>query len=129
MNRAMNISSIETYLYERFKGVSAHTYVGMLPETIRSDWNDMLLIDCDNGVTDLDAYGTGTVLLFAYARPRSDGKKNVALLSQMEDAIDAVIEGHDSSGSYHIYRKKTYSDYDYSRNWHCNITALGITVK
>lgn len=130
MNANQSISAIETYLYGLFNNVvSAHTYVGSLPETIKASWNDMLLIQCDNGVNDYEGYGNGTVLLFLYARPRSDGSKNVNRLSEMETAARQAIDGMDSSGDYYLYHKKSYSDYDYSRNWHCNIISVGITAK
>lgn len=129
MNNKMNISEVENYLFEMFKSVSAHSYVGTLPDTIENNWNDMLLISCDNGINDHDGYGSGIALVFIYARPRSDGSKNVTKLKQMDAAITSIIDNQDSSGSYNVYRRKTYSDYDYSRNWHCNVISVGITVK
>lgn len=130
INRKMNISEIETYLYSLFNNVvSEHTYVGKLPDTIKSTWDDMLLIDAGEGVSDYEGYGSGSVLLFAYARPIAGGNKNVAKLKAMEEAIDSAIEGQDSSGDYYVYRMRTYSDYDYSRDWHCNIIAIGLTIK
>lgn len=129
VSNKQDIAIIETYLHGLFKSVSEHTYVGKLPDTIKSGWTDMLLIDIGNGVYDLDAYGSGTVLLFAYAKPRSDGSKNVTKLKSMEASIDTIIEQNKCNGDYSIYRRKTYSDYDYSRNWHCDIVSLGITVK
>lgn len=130
MNDNMNISQVETYIDSLVNlTVSEHTFVGKLPDTIASSWNDMLLIDCGNGVIDLDAYGSGTVLLFTYARPRSNGTKNVTKLKAMDEAVNRVLEAQDSSAPYYLYRRKTYSDYDSARNWHCNIITLGITVK
>ena len=112
-----------------FKNVSAHPYAETLPNTIGGSWNDMLLIDCNRGVKDNDGYGSGIILLYLYARPRSNGTKNVAKLKQMNNAVAQILENQDSSGSYNLYRIKTYSDYDYSRNWHCDVISLGITVK
>ena len=130
MNKKMNISEVETYIYGLMNGVvSEHTYVGKLPDTIKASWNDMLLIDCGNGVNDFDGYGSGTVLIFTYARPRSEGSKNVTKLKTMDEAVNRIIENQDSSADYYMYRRKTYSDYDSARNWHCNIITLGITVK
>lgn len=126
----MNISEVETYLYGLVNGVvSEHTYVGKLPDTIKANWNDMLLIDCGNGVNDLDAYGYGTVLLFTYARPRSDGSKNVTRLKQMDEAVNRIIEQHTMGEHYCLSRMKDYSDYDSARNWHCNIIVIHIVVK
>ena len=128
-NEKMNISEVEDYVFEMFKNVSAHPYAETLPNTIGGSWNDMLLIDCNRGVKDNDGYGSGIILLYLYARPRSNGTKNVAKLKQMNNAVAQILENQDSSGSYNLYRIKTYSDYDYSRNWHCDVISLGITVK
>ena len=126
----MNISEVETYLYGLMNNVvSEHTYVGTLPSTIKSDWDDMLLIDCDNGVNDRGGFGSGSILLFTYARPRANGSKNVPLLKELDNKVNDIIKNQDSSGSYYLFRKKTYSDYDNTRNWHCNVIVLGITVK
>lgn len=127
-NDNQNISEIETYLYGLMNNtVSAHTFVGTLPSTIKDKWDDMLLIDCD-GVNDRDAYGTGVILLLTYARPRSDGSKNVAKLKALDEAVNSVIEANKCGKKYCLYRRKTYSDYDYTRNWHCNVITIGITV-
>lgn len=125
----MNISEIETHLHNLFKGVSQHTYAGTLPSTIGNDWEDMVLISCDNGVTDYDAYGKGIALLFLYARPRSNGTKNVTKMKALENAVDQIIENQGHSGNYYFYRQRTYSDYDFSRNWHFNVVSLGLIVK
>lgn len=129
LNDKMNISEVETYLHGLFKTVSDHSFVGNLPDTIKSSWNDMILINCDNGIRDFNGFGHGTALLLTYARPRSNGSKNVTRLKEMDSEINTIIKNQDSSGSYFISREKTYSDYDYSRNWHCNVIVLGITVK
>lgn len=129
MNSNQNISAIETFLHGLFKSVSENTFVGRLPETIKNGWTDMVLIDCDNGVYDYDAYGSGTVLLFLYAKPMAGGQKNVKKLKEMENAVNAIIESSGSTNDYYIYRRRTYSDYDYSRNWHCNVVLIGITAK
>ena len=112
----LNISNIETYLHSIMNGiVSEHTYAGTLPDTMQSEWNDMCLIDCGNKLYDLDAYGQGTILIWLYARPRSNGTKNVATMSQ-------------SNSEYVITRGHTYTDYDTTRQWHCNIVELNILI-
>ena len=123
-----NVSDIETYLCKMFKSVSDHVFPSA-PDTLGKDWEDMLVISCDNGVNDYNGYGNGNALLFAYARPHSNGTKNVKKLSAMEKAILDLIETQDSSGNYYVHRIRSFSDYDYSRNWHCNVISIGITVK
>lgn len=124
----LNISKIETYLHSIIDNVvSEHTYAGTLPDTIQSKWNDMCLIDCGPAIADFDAYGQGIVLIWLYAKPRGDGAKNTALMSQMERKLNEVIENA-SSSTYYINRRNTYSDYDTDRKWHCNIVELNILI-
>lgn len=129
MNRDnINISKIETYLNSIIDNVvSNNTYAGTLPDTIQSDWSDMVLIDCDTSIQDLDAYGSGVVLIWLYAKPRGDGAKNTALMSQLERKLNEVIENANDS-TYRISRRNTYSDYDADRKWHCNIVELNILI-
>jgi dihydroxyacetone kinase DhaKLM complex PTS-EIIA-like component DhaM len=124
----INISKIETYLHGIIDGkVSANTYVGTLPDTIQSSWNDMCLIDIGSAIRDMNAYGRGAVNIFLYARPLLNGSKNVALLSSMEQKLNEVIKTADNP-LYQINRLNTYTDYDTERKWHCNIIALNILI-
>ena len=127
-NNNLNISNIETYLYGIIDNVvSNNTYAGTLPDTIQSSWNDMCLIDCGNAMDDKGAYGKGVVLVWLYAKPRSDGSKNTAVMSSLESKLNSVIENA-RDGIYQINRRNTYSDYDTNRKWHCNIVELNITI-
>lgn len=124
----MNISKIETYLNSIIDNiVSSNTFVGVLPDTTSSDWSDMCLIEIASSIRDRDAYGEGVVLVWLYARPLANGAKNVARLSEMEFALNEVIEGANDS-TYHINRRGTFSDYDNVRKWHCNIVELNIKI-
>lgn len=124
----LNISKIETYLHGIIDGkVSANTYVGTLPDTIQSSWNDMCLIDVGNAIYDLDAYGNGVVLLFLYARPLSNGAKNVPVMSKLDEKVNEVLSNANSS-TYMLTRRATYTDYDAERKWHCNIVSLNIVI-
>lgn len=124
----LNISKIETYLYSIMDNVvSEHTYAGTLPDTIDSKWNDMCLIDCADSIRDMDAFGQGTFLVWLYARPRSNGTKNVAIMSELEDNLNRVI-AKASNDSYAIQKGATFSDYDTVRQWHCNIIELNILI-
>lgn len=128
MNENLNISKIETYLHSIMDGiVSDNTYAGTLPDTMKSEWNDMCLIDCGNKLRDLDAYGHGTILIWLYARPRSNGSKNVAIMSELEEKLNYVIQ-NSSNGTYSFSRGATYTDYDTVRQWHCNIVELNILI-
>lgn len=124
----MNISRIETYLHGIIDNkVSKNTYAGTLPDTIKSDWNDMVLVDCANRVSDMDAYGEAIVLVWLYARPFENGSKNVAMMDELETKLNEVIENANDK-IYVINRRNTYSDYDSDRQWHCNIVELNVRI-
>lgn len=124
----LNISKIETYLHSIIDNVvSNNTYVGTLPDTIQSSWNDMCLIDVGNSIYDLDAYGSGIVHILLYARPLLSGAKNVAAMSILEQKLNTALKNANSN-IYSINRRSTYTDYDTDRKWHCNIVALNITI-
>ena len=124
----LNISKIESYLHSIIDNkVSDNTYVGTLPDTIKSDWKDMCLIDLGSEIRDNNAYGIGAVLVWLYARPLANGAKNVAKMAELESKLNEVIEQANDS-IYHINRRATYSDYDSERKWHCNIVELNLRV-
>lgn len=124
----LNVSKIETYLHGIIDNVvSNNTYVGTLPDTIQSSWNDMCLIDVGNSIYDLDAYGSGIVHILLYARPLLSGAKNVAAMSTLEQKLNNALKNANSN-IYSINRRSTYTDYDTERKWHCNIVALNITI-
>lgn len=124
----INISKIETYLHSIIDNkVSKNTFVGNLPDTMQSTWQDVCLIDCGSAIADMSAYGRGVVLVWLYARPLANGAKNVAQMAAMESKLNEVIKGAHSS-TYQLTRRNTYSDYDTVRKWHCNIVELNLHV-
>ena len=127
-NDNFNISKIESYLYSIFNGtVSDNTFVGRLPDTIDSTWNDMCLSDCSSNIVDEDARATGVVFISLFARPNTDGTKNVPKMSQLEVKLNEVIKSSYNQ-NYRISRRSTYSDYDSNRNWHVNTVQLNILI-
>lgn len=129
MNDNLNISSIETYLDKIIKGkVSKTVYAGTLPNAISDDTKDLVLIDCGNAVKDLSAYGKGTINVYLYAHPTANGRKNVAQLSKMEKAMNAVLDGANDD-RYILTQLYKATDYDYAINWHFIIVALNIIIK
>ena len=129
MNDNLNISSIETYLDKIIKGkVSKTVYAGTLPNTISDDTKDLVLIDCGNAVKDLSAYGKGTINVYLYAHPTANGRKNVAQLSKMEKAMNAVLDGANDD-RYILTQLYKATDYDSAINWHFIIVALNIIIK
>lgn len=124
----INISKIESYLNGIIDNVvSNNTFVGDLPTTIDSTWNDMVMIDCANGITDYMGIGRGTVLIWLYAKPLSNGIKNVAVMSKMEKALNDVLS-NSKNQTYQISRVATYQDFDTIRQWHCNIVELNLQI-
>lgn len=124
----LNISKIEAYLYSIIDNVvSENTYVGTPPETFKDGWQDACVIDLGANISDMGSHGNGVVLVWLYARPLANGAKNVAKMSELETKLNEVIESAHNS-TYRINRRATYSDYDSSRKWHCNIIELNLTI-
>jgi hypothetical protein len=119
---------IENYLFSILDNVvSNNTFVGTLPTTIDAKWNDMVLIDCSNSVSDMDAMGRSTILVWLYAKPNSDGTKNVKTMLNLETLLnDVVFNAKDPN--YQINRRFTYQDFDNNRKWHCNIVELNLQI-
>lgn len=127
----INISKIETFLNEKIDNVvSKNTFVGSkVPDktAIPTDWKDMVLIDIPNGVRDLEAYGQGTVLVSLFARPMESGRKNVAVLSKMEERLNQVIKSN-TDKTYTLSRRLTYTGYDSDIDWHFNTIEVIIKI-
>lgn len=127
----INISKIETFLNEKIDNVvSKNTFVGSkVPDktAIPTDWKDIVLIDIPNGVRDFEAYGQGTVLVSLFARPMESGRKNVAVLSKMEESLNEVIKSN-TDKTYTLSRRLTYTGYDSDIDWHFNTIEVIIKV-
>lgn len=124
----MNISKIETFFNSLLDNkVSDNTFFTELPPALKQEWTDMVVVDFPNTVLDLEACGQGTVLVWLYARPKSNGTKNVPLLSQMESKLNDCISSN-TDGHYIINRRGEYTDYDDQRNLHCNIIELNLII-
>lgn len=126
----INISKIESFLNTLIDNkVSDNTFFGQLieKETINDDWQDMVLVEMPNGIYDNVAYGQGTALIFLYARPLSTGRKNVAIMSQLEQKLNVAIANNESK-TYLVNRRHTYTYYDEDIDWHCNVVELNIRI-
>ena len=127
----INISKIETSLNEKIDNVvSKNTFVGSkVPDktAIPADWKDIVLIDIPNGVRDFEAYGQGTVLVSLFARPMESGRKNVAVLSKMEESLNEVIKSN-TDKTYTLSRRLTYTGYDSDIDWHFNTIEVIIKI-
>ena len=123
----LDISSIETFLYDAINGkVSENTFTG-LPDTTKSSWKDMCLVDCGNALYDLDCYGSGSVLIWLYSKPRADGSKDTRSMSRMERRLDEVLDTLRGDG-FSVNVRSKHTDYDTDRKWYCTIVVLNIVV-
>lgn len=127
----LNISKIETYLNSIVDGVvSNNTFFTALPDKSvidASDWMDMVMIAIPEGIRDFEAYGSGSVFIYLYARPLESGKKNVAKMSQLEIELNNVIKNAKDK-NYHISRNDAHTTYDEDIKWHCNVVEIILKV-
>ncbi len=127
----LNISKIETYLNSIVDGVvSNNTFFTALPDKSvidASDWQDMVMIAIPEGIRDFEAYGSGSVFIYLYARPLESGKKNVAKMSQLEIKLNSVI-ANAKDKNYHISRNDVHTTYDEDIKWHCNVVEIILKV-
>lgn len=128
VNRYANTSMVEEFLLNILTGtVSDHVYPNTLPSAIGNDWNDMVLVDCDLPMVDYGNYTQATVYIYLYARPRTNGTKNGALLAQLEnklcDVLDTVKDAH-----YAVNRLSNGADYDTNIQWHRNYVYFNLII-
>lgn len=127
----LNISKIETYLNSILDGVvSNNVFFTTYPNVAvvqSSDWQDMILIDIPSGISDMEAMGKGHIFVGLYARPHESGKKNVAMMSDLEQKLNDVL-ANATDPRYSLLREDTYATYDEDINWHCNVVTLTLLV-
>ena len=108
--------------------VSDNVFVGTLPLTTDSEWGDMVCVEVQK-MTDYNAYSTGSVLIYLYARPTgTPTRKNVSLLNIMERKLSAAIESS-NDGFYIIQEQWRDNGYDDDRNFHYNVISVSVTVR
>lgn len=122
--KKINISLIENFFNELLDGVvSDNVFFTSLPSSIQQTWNDLVVVKCSNAIRDMNAYGYGTVLVWLYAKPLSSGKKNLAVMLKMENALDEAIK-NSNNATYQVKRRSEYADYDDKVKMHCNIVEI-----
>lgn len=123
----INVSEIETFLDSLLRGsVSNQVYPDDIPDSISDDWDDMVIFDCSN-IHDDDALGTGFILVYLYARPLSDGSKNVAKMSALEKALNTAIAST-GTGTYRLSRTDLWTDFDNRCKWNTNVVKLNVII-
>ena len=129
-NKYKNISMIENFFSMLLtnKGISDNIFVGTLPSTIATSWNNMVYVDT-NSIYDLDSHGYGSVNIYLYAKPITDlSKKNVKVLNAMENALESTIESY-SNNHYTIQYNWRDAGYDSTRNFHFDIINFSVLIK
>lgn len=123
----MNISKIETFFDTLLRGtVSDNVFFTYLPDAVEESWKEMVLVDC-SAMDDWDAFGRGTVLVMIYVPPMPSGRKNVAVMSSVEQRLNSAID-RCGDPAYRIRRGETYSDYDVERKMFVNIITIELVV-
>lgn len=126
MEEVRYISKIESFFCDLLgKKLSDNVFFSELPAPLNGTWETMVVVDCGDAIENKDAYGTGTVLVWMYARPRGDGSKDVAAIHKMETALRECINSN-SSKDYYVSFRRNYSGYDQQRSLFYNIAALDL---
>lgn len=127
MSSNQNISKVEDFFDSILpKSMADKIFYGNLPKVIDASWNTMVLVDAGR-VYDRDAYGTGSAVIYMFAKPFNNGQKNVPVLAAMENALDEAIKAY-VCDHYAIRIASRYSDYDTTRNLHCSIFSIELTI-
>ena len=123
------ISYIEDFFYTLLSSKDFGTvYVGdKMPDTLPKNLTRLTLVDCGN-MRDLNAYGTGIVNVFLFSKSDGNGRKNVPVMAQMEDALMKAIKSN-KHPHYVVSRDSAYADYDSKSDMHCNIVSVNLTIK
>lgn len=120
-----NISRIEDYFFYLLEGME-NVYFGTLP-TPKSEWETMVLVDCANAISDFDAFGNGTVLVYLYAKPNGE-IKNSAALNKLEEQLNERLKTYKSPHGYSSSIQWKEADYDETKRLHCVVVALNILI-
>lgn len=123
-----NITKVESFFNQLLDGkVSDNTFFTNLPISIDDSMKDMVLVDIPTSIRDMDAYGYGTVLVYLFVKPFSNGQKDTSRMSELEQLLQKAIE-ECSNEHYSVTRGSCYTDYDDTRNLHCNIYEIKLLI-
>ena len=124
--RVSRVENFMNMLLTKYK-VSGRIFISNLPVNIRTEWDDMALIDVGRG-TDRNVCNSFSVNVYLYAKPKGDlQQKNVKILDDMETKLgEAIDECNDKH--YHLVLNWRDSDYDTIRNFHFNVVNITVTV-
>lgn len=121
----MTITNIQDFLWALFTSdLLPNKYFDDLPAT--NDFQSAMVIDLSNSISDMNAYGQGSFLIFLYAKPLESGMRN-GLLGKMEKEVLRLID-ENSDPTYSMSKRYSYSDYDAARNLHMTILEVNILI-
>lgn len=122
-----NPSKISSFFSRIFPyGIADKIFYDNLPTKIDDSWKKIILVDSSQ-TWEKDAYAYGFVNIFLYAKPFANGEVNIPVLSEMETAFDTAIKSA-FCDHYAIRIGEIHSDYDTSRNLHCRVYSIEITI-
>ena len=110
------------------KGLSDNIFIGELPPTTNTDWEDFVNVDIGQQ-RDYGGYSLGYANIYLYARPKGAlRRKNVKALDKMEGVLDMIIDEANSK-DYVIQELYRDSGYDTNRQFHFDMVSVSVTVK
>lgn len=119
------IYKIQDFLWKLFTSdLLPNKYFDDLPST--NDFDSAMVIDLSNSISDMNAYGQGSFLIFLYAKPLKSGMRN-GILGNMEKEVMRLID-ENSDPTYTISPRYRHSDYDAARNLHMTILEVNILI-
>lgn len=127
-NEWFNISRIEDFFFTMFsEEVFGKVEVGdVLPDTIDQSVKRYTLIDVGR-VRDLNAYGSGSVVVFLFSKSNERREKDVPAMCEMEDAAYQLIHKNKHE-HYKTSRGFIEQSYDSRYDMHCNVIEIILTV-
>lgn len=110
------------------KGLSDNIIVGELPPTTSKDWDDFVNVDVGQQ-RDYNAYTTGYVNIYLYARPKGTPlRKDIKKLDKMEGVLDNIVKTSNNE-NYSISVLYRDSGYDSNRQFHFNMISVSVLVR
>lgn len=123
-----NISSIETFFDGLLRGkLTDNLYFTEIPPALKSDWKELVLVDCANPIFDYDGYSRGTVLITMYAKVNPYGKKDVKTLQKLEKKLNELILGSRDE-FYKVSIRGRYTNYSAVNDIFYNVAQINLII-
>lgn len=125
-----NISSIETFFDGLLRGsekLTNNLFFGELPPSIGKTWEEVVIVDCANPLSDMDAYGRMTALVYLYTKPNAYGLKDVKKMQELETKLNALIVNN-ADEHYHVSIRGRYSNYNAVNDIFVTIVQINLII-